>query len=278
MNCLICESESSFKFTSELGIPVYQCGDIRCSHLFVEQSSDTGIYDRGEDLSIEKLKQDRAYRVGRYDRRNRSIFLNIWKKLELKENANVLDFGSGDGNFIYSLKNIFPNVKVTCIEPHYIFSTLLAEVADNIVDSTNELTEKFDLIILNEVIEHLNDPVAVLKALAPLLKKNNSGFFIATPLGETHLGSNSTGAYNTNSHLHFFTRKSLNTCLIKSGLTPLDVYDINYPIYSTLLEKSIIQKIKHSIKKLIINKILKLHNRYCVLPSAHISGLCYKAE
>jgi len=132
------------------------------------------------------------------------------------------------------------------------------------------------LIVLNEVIEHLNFPNSDLQSLNRVLKEGSAAIYIATPLGETHISSNKTGAYNTDSHLHFFTRKSLNMSLEKAGFTPLDVDDINYPIYSTYLDTTIKEKLKYKLKNFILVKLLKINQRSCVLPSGHISGLAYK--
>jgi SAM-dependent methyltransferase len=277
MKCPICDDKSGFKFKSHLNKNVYQCVNIKCKHLFVEgYKSSLGICDRGEDLSLSKLKNDRDIRIKTYGERNKLMFNAIYKKLQLKQDCNVLDFGSGDGNLICSLKSVYPNTKVTCIEPHEVFSLLLSEVADKTVDSPDRLDTKFDLIVLNEVIEHLNDPVEEMKKLANVLKASNAAIYIATPLGETHYNSNFTGAFDTDSHLHFFTRKSLNLCLIKSGLTPLDTDDIDQPLYSTLLEHSAKAKLKYWIRKSIIKRFLKLNKRFCLLHPEHISGLCYK--
>ena len=60
MKCPICNNKSNFKFQSELKKEIYQCNDIKCRHLFVENYDKylgiCGTADRGEDLSIEKLK------------------------------------------------------------------------------------------------------------------------------------------------------------------------------------------------------------------------------
>ena len=122
----------------------------------------------------------------------------------------------------------------------------------------------------------LNFPNSDLQSLNRVLKEGSAAIYIATPLGETHISSNKTGAYNTDSHLHFFTRKSLNMSLEKAGFTPLDVDDINYPIYSTYLDTTIKEKLKYKLKNFILVKLLKINQRSCVLPSGHISGLAYK--
>lgn len=279
MKCPICTNNALFKFKSDFQKNIYQCESIKCHHLFTEtHDQDLGICgeeDRG-DLSIKKLKESRVVRIDTYNKRNKLMFKKMWEELALPTDAKVLDFGAGDGSLMVSLRECFPEAKITCIEPHDVFKEFLLEVSDNIVSYAEDLHEKFDLIILNEVVEHLNFPVKELRSLSKLLKKDSSAIYIATPLGETHLLSTNTDAYSTASHLHFFTRNSLNLCLNNSGLTSLDISDLNYPIYSTCLSNALKGKIKFTLIQFILKRLLKLSNRYCILPSGHISGFSYK--
>lgn len=277
MNCPICNSKALFKFISNLNKRIYQCASVKCCHLFVEEyEKRSGICERCDNVSERRLKLDRDDRLSTYDERNRRMFTIMFDKLRLKNKAYVLDFGSGDGHLMSSLRGVYPNVDITCVEPNSVFEPLIREVSDNIVFSLDDLERKFDLIVLNEVVEHLNYPVDILKKLSRLLKNDNSGMYIATPLGETHLNSNLTGAYTTDSHLHFFTRNSLNMCLLKSGLTSLDVEDVNYPIYNLCLEQKLKGRVKYFVRKVLVDHFLKLSKKNCILPSAHVSGLCYK--
>jgi 2-polyprenyl-3-methyl-5-hydroxy-6-metoxy-1,4-benzoquinol methylase len=275
MTCPICKSVSRFKFTSNLNIPIYQCRSIKCRHLFVENyNKNHGICERSWDT--DELIKNRLSSLDLYGERNKKIFKAIWEKLNLKENARVLDFGSGDGYAMLCLRQIYPKVEITCIEPNMNCKKLLSEVADTVVDSVDELSGKFDLIILLEVIEHLADPIKVLKSLGKKLLDNNAGIYITTPLGETHLLSNITHAYDAPSHLHFFTRNSLNLCLVKSGLTPLDVDNKLFPIYSTFAGQTTKSKFQFFVDSIIFYKFLKLAERSCILPSKQISGMCYR--
>ncbi len=277
MNCPICNEKSVFIFESSSSKRVFECGSVKCNHLFVENhKKGVGVCHRGDDLSERKLKLDRDQRIATYGERNKRMFEVIFNELNLKRHVKVLDFGSADGSVMFSLREIFPDVNITCVEPHVVFRGILQEVADEIVPSVKELKdEKFDLIFMNEVVEHLNDPVGNLRLLSCLLKDIQSAIYIATPLGKTHLNSYLTGAYSTDSHLHFFTRKSLNMCLHKSGLTALDTDDCNYPIYSTLLENTYKGRLKQAVMKKIKN-LLRFNKNYCVLPAQHVSGLCYR--
>ena len=274
LNCPICKSNATFKFVSKLRKNVYQCESIKCSHLFVDDYlSSSGICDRGEE--IEEIRKQWQKRIDTYRIRNINLYKKIFEKLNLTENAKVLDFGSGDGYAMYHLRSFYPKVDITCIEPNKLTIQFINKAANKVVDSIDQLNEKYDLIFMNEVIEHLDSPIQHLQALSKLLKDENSAMYIATPLGEADNESYETSAYNDISHLHFFTRKSLNLSLIQSGFTPLDVNDINDPLYYFSTNSSIKFKLKKIIFNIIKNKLL---NVFYVLPKTHISGLAYKNQ
>jgi cyclopropane fatty-acyl-phospholipid synthase-like methyltransferase len=275
MICPICGSNSVYKFDRKfINQKIYQCDNIKCKHLFVEDLYETsGVCNL--ESSLEELKKDKQKRIDTFDTRNRLVFKNIFNKLGLKDNARVLDFGSADGNVMHSLRSVFPEVHITCIEANKNYTELLCQVADEVVDSVTDLCCNYDLIVLNEVIEHLPSPICHLQSLSKLLKKENAGIFIATPLGETHLNLNNTTAFDVPTHLHFFTRKSLNNALIKSGFTSLDTDDSNYPLYSAFYGRTLKNKIRNKIVRLIRDRILKISSRNCVLPADHVSGLAY---
>jgi len=281
MDCPICTGVSIFVFDSPYKKRVFQCSSIKCQHLFVEgYDVDVGVCDRGENTSVNKLRADRNRRIDLYGKRNELIFSKVSEKLKLSrtEPIKILDFGAGDGNLVSSFKKIHPHSIITCIEPHEVFKELLYEVADNVVTTTAELSDDYDLIILNEVIEHLNHPVEELRRLSKLLKGNNSAVFIATPLGMTHRMLYDTSAYDTNSHLHFFTRTSLNLCCINSGLTAIDIDDCNQPIYSTITTNVFLPKLKKKLLNFILCRLLNVFSKRYILPKEHISGLCFKNE
>jgi SAM-dependent methyltransferase len=269
MNCPVCGGKSDFEFKSHLDKNIYQCSLAKCRHLFVEDyKKNSGIRERPVEDGESKKDKERRLRV--FSKRNQEMFKALWRDLKLSDSARVLDFGAGDGHMMSGLKSVFPNAEVTSIEANKGCHKLLAQDSDVIVESMEDLIGKYDLIFLNEVIEHLNKPEEVLSELAKRLSGDNAAIYIATPLGETHLGTRKKHPYNTGSHLHFFTRRSLNLCLSNSGLTSLSMHDTNYPLYSSLINKNI----KGIIAWMLANSFLQ--KLFYVLPVSHISGVCYK--
>ncbi len=99
------------------------------------------------------------------------------------EKINILDYGGGSGQFAHICKKIFPNSDVYITDLYN--EKLLDEFKKyNIQIKFKEFEKnniKFDFIFLNDVFEHLSNPVKVLKLLKQKLKSKNSKIFIDTP-------------------------------------------------------------------------------------------------
>ena len=70
-----------------------------------------------------------------------------------------------------------------------------------------------------EVIEHLPDPISSLKEIRNVLSPAGV-LFLSTPLG--NFFEFLTQAFDRQSHLHFFTPRSLDRALVSAGFQPLE--------------------------------------------------------
>ena len=99
------------------------------------------------------------------------------------ENIKILDYGGGSGQFAKVCKNIFPYSEI------YITDLYDDKLLDGFKKYNNQIKfkefenndVKFDFIFLNDVFEHMSNPVKVLKLLKKKLKNKNSKIFIDTP-------------------------------------------------------------------------------------------------
>ena len=95
---------------------------------------------------------------------------------------SVLDYGGGGGQFALVLKSLFPKTDITIVDMNN--ERLLDEFRplNNQIkfEEFKDDTLKFDVIFMNDVFEHVSDPVGVLRTLR---SKLNSGgrIFIDTP-------------------------------------------------------------------------------------------------
>ncbi|MBX9977180.1 MAG: methyltransferase domain-containing protein, partial [Alphaproteobacteria bacterium] len=105
--------------------------------------------------------------------------------------------------------------------------------------------EKFDLIVMFHVLEHLLDPVAFLKNVSCYLKEKGS-IIVEVPNVDDALVS----FYNINefkdfyfctAHVSYFSMKTLGNCLMESGLKgdifPVQRYNLNNHLHWLMHKK-----------------------------------------
>ncbi len=142
--------------------------------------------------------------------------------------ANVLDFGCATGVMLDEFKKRGSDVtgielsKWSCKYAREKFG--LTVYNENIFDL--DLPESsFDIITTSHVIEHVTDPVAVIKRLGQLLKPGGL-MFIAVPnvdsLGRSIFGKH-WHYYLPDEHLYLFNERSINRAVVSAGLNCLDV-------------------------------------------------------
>jgi len=96
----------------------------------------------------------------------------------------VLDVGCGEGAFAALLEAA--GARVTAVEPDPSAAAVARRLASRVLEATLEtaldalLGERFDLVVMADVLEHLMDPVAALRALNPLLAPDGA-FLLSLP-------------------------------------------------------------------------------------------------
>ena len=225
--CPICLSKAAFAFnTSEVG-EVYFCSNLFCEHSFAptQISAKAGICKLTSDPVLLKKKADSEHAFFRL--RNRILFDQIRQYLKLSRDVkdaevNILDIGAGPACFSRDLSTLcMPNrVKVTCLEANTCWHPFYDDMGFKVASSLQDLNSYcgYDFVIMAEVIEHLADPVGFLRLLRPNLKSDCT-VFLTTPMGWRV--PTATNAYQTQSHLHFFSPESLDIALFRAGYYPL---------------------------------------------------------
>ena len=139
-----------------------------------------------------------------------------------KGGGSVLDIGAGAGEFLYLMRE--KGWQTTGVEPspvtsRYAREAFGLEVLTGTLPEVVFSPESFDLITLWDVLEHLPDPLDVMKKVASLLKESGKVVF-STPNIEGLPARWFKNAWYTNvpRHLYFFSPGTLQLLLQQSGL------------------------------------------------------------
>jgi hypothetical protein len=249
LKCPICSSDSTFIFISKHSKNIFECTNNSCGHFFTPPyTKNQGIVPRNE--KIEVLSDKAICIFGERNERLLKLFLNWLKNLNYP--ITFLDYGAGNAHVSRTFKQVLgTKAKIYCLEANPACQDLYQKYGLLQISTPNELKEKVDFIYMIEVIEHLDDPIASMTQLSHSLNENGL-IFLSTPLG-TKIESK-THAYETPSHLHFFSKKSFNLMLNKSGF--MEITFRYYPEMYVLPSRKY-QKFKMAVKKFISNTFLK---------------------
>ena len=156
--------------------------------------------------------------------------------------ATVLDIGCGAGGFAGQLKNRNGDVEVWGIELDAAVAARAGETVDRVlVGDALEVVAglpaaQFDCVVMNDVLEHLQDPAALLRALRPALKPgavlvasipNVRYFFNVADLAVHGRWDYTDEGILDRTHLRFFTRSSMVSLFEEAGFIVDRVVGIN---------------------------------------------------
>jgi hypothetical protein len=244
LKCTICKTEASYVFTSKHSRNIYECPNEDCGHFFTLPSTD----EQGICIRDENIEKESDESIAVFDERNERLLKLLTGFLNKKDYPiTFMDFGAGNAHISRTFKRALGDkVKIYCLEPNPVCKDFYNKYGLLHLLKLNDLSEKIDLIYMIEVIEHLDNPIAVMSQLNQHLNKK-AAIFLSTPVGRRL--EKTTNAFDTPSHLHFFTERSLNLTLKKSGFSKISFkyYPEMYPLPSQRNH----HKVKAATRKLI---------------------------
>tara|TARA_B110000008_G_scaffold171051_1_gene170739 strand:- start:358 stop:1278 length:921 start_codon:yes stop_codon:yes gene_type:complete len=156
------------------------------------------------------------------------------KYKELIKGSELLDFGCENGDFLLLSKEVSKRsvgLEINLENCEYTNSRGI-----ECVNTLSELNDnKFDLITLNHVFEHLNNPINILVELQKYLKEDGMIIIEVPHARDLLLETFSIESFKNftlwSEHLILHTRKSLETFATKSGLQLKNIEGLQrYPI------------------------------------------------
>ena len=186
--CSVCNSKKKKIWLKKNYISIYECLNCKTGYSARIPKNLSEIYDLDSEIDdkINSHKKRSNYFLKKFGI-DRIKFIKKFKK-----KGDLLDFGCGTGEFVNFAKKYF-NVAA------FDFSSKLSKFVENTYkvktfSNLNKINKKFDVITLYDVLEHVENPLKLLKDLNLLLKRNGS-IVIYTPnkssLGFDILGSKS---------------------------------------------------------------------------------------
>jgi SAM-dependent methyltransferase len=177
---------------------------------------------------------DLEARAYAYVERPNAALLELFGRHVLSERPRpvVLDIGCGAGANARELRRLAPEATLVGIEPNAHAAALARAACDEVFEGTLERWldlesgRRFDVVLLSDVVEHVADPLALLRRLGTLPGLRSAAWLVSVPNYavwynrlRTLAGSFSytwSGLYDR-THLRFFTRRSLFELLEQAG-------------------------------------------------------------
>jgi SAM-dependent methyltransferase len=164
---------------------------------------------------------------GPVHRRQREELLKLIAKLDV---ASVLDVGCGSGGNLAALAHAMPHLALSGVD---VSREALALAAQRVPSAgfrqldaqKQKLDEQFDLVLCNQVIEHLVDDVAALRSMALMAKR---WVLVATMRGRMRPSERVIG------HVRNYSDDELRGKAASAGLEVVDLFGWGFPFYSPL--------------------------------------------
>lgn len=141
------------------------------------------------------------------------------------KNKKILEVGCGFGELInYSTQH---GLNYTAIEPSVYRSKLLQNLGLSVFTKTVEqfiedCSDKYDIVIMDNVLEHVPEPKKILESLKQLMSDNSNLVIIVPNLNDIRskiILKWGKKQWSPIGHVNYFTRKTLVAMLNKSGFS-----------------------------------------------------------
>ncbi len=195
------------------------CGLIMTNPLPTPEALDVFYQDHYRQFYRKLARPNRSY-IRRYALHKRANHTSDYLAATglLAPNRRVLDVGGGEGSILREIRHRYPDAEVVGVEHDDEFRQFAAQyigrpIYTNLADLPEKERRPFDTIILSHVLEHVFDPVGLMRELAAHLA-DNGALFIDVPdvcnyhwLADLHIA-----------HLFHFSARTLMRTAHKAGL------------------------------------------------------------
>ena len=107
--------------------------------------------------------------------RSNRLILSLQERLEIKKTGTLLDFGCGNGAFLKAFAELNSEWKLygyDLDETHQQEVLSIPNVEEFYYSNLDQISQRFDLISMVHVLEHIPNPIKILQSLRRLLRPN----------------------------------------------------------------------------------------------------------
>ncbi len=218
MRCLLCgyKDQKPFKEVESFGIPLiyYQCK--HCGLIFqsIEESPAAQMDFYTDTYRMLYQNNEEPTEKDLWTQRQRAVYLlNLVRSRKHFNPQRILDIGASSGVFIRVCQEIF-DAEVIGVQPGDAYRTYAEAKGLKMYASLDALIEthpeKFDLVSLIHVLEHLPDPLDILKTIREKLVSEKGMLLLEVPNFYAH------DSYEL-AHLSCFTPHTLRETVKQAG-------------------------------------------------------------
>lgn len=233
IRCPGCNSETATKVFEKNGYTFKKCQD--CASLFCsprpQEESLKNLYRSSKSANFWSEVFFPAVAESRREKLFKKKAIEIRNYLQEKSflPASICDVGAGYGLFLEELKAILPEADYYAIEPNQRSNNVCVEKGFKALAKTAEdaceWAGLFDLVISQEVLEHVFSPMQFVSSLFRLTKP--CGFCLVTCLGYEgfdilFLQENSNSVFPPH-HLNFLSISGFETLFKRAGFSSVDI-------------------------------------------------------
>lgn len=188
------------------------------------------ILEQYDELWADNWGDQQKY--GPVHRHQRRLLLNLIRRLDVH---TLLDVGCGSGDNLAALSREISGIKLTGTD---VSNKALAMARKRLPGvklsqldiQKDRLGEQFDLVLCNQVIEHLPDDISGFRNLGAMARK---WVVIATMRGRMRKSEIAIG------HLRNYSNIDLRSKAESAGLEVVDIWGWGFPFYSPLYRSAI---------------------------------------
>ncbi len=221
--CPICDSVKIKEFLEKNNCDLYECAGCGLVFVYPIPKNLDEIYDK-EYFFKQKENGGNAFGYTDYEKDKepmKDIFINYLEQLEkLARGRNIFDVGAATGYFLDLARARGWNTAGVELSPyaaeigqnkgHEIFQSRLLDL---------NIEDKFDIVTMWDVLEHLDEPEKYLSMVNAILKKG--GLLVINTIDKKSWWARFWGkkwhAIVPPEHLFYYSRKNLDILLKKSG-------------------------------------------------------------